>query len=92
MRKRTRPTARVFQAMLAVEDGTELHGWDIHRQTGLLSQTIYKILERLADEGLMTFRWEELRPEDRRPRRRLYCLTEAGAEYARQYIERMPTA
>lgn len=54
------------------------HGYDIARETGLASGTLYPILGRLADRGLLETRWEDGAPEGR-PRRHLYRLTAAGA-------------
>jgi PadR family transcriptional regulator PadR len=57
------------------------YGYDISRQTGLASGTLYPILGRLADRGFLETRWEEQPPEGR-PRRHLYRLTAAGAARA----------
>ena len=45
--------------------------------------TLYKALGRLEEFGLLTSRWEEAGDAEGRPRRRLYTLTERGAEVAR---------
>jgi PadR family transcriptional regulator, regulatory protein PadR len=53
------------------------HGYALARQTGLKSGTLYPILIRLADRGLVEACWqEEAMPG--RPRRHLYRLTAAG--------------
>src|SRR5262249_61600084 len=57
------------------------HGYDLARRTGLKSGTLYPILIRLADRGLVEARWEGEQPAGR-PRRRLYGLTAAGAAQA----------
>src|SRR5947207_11501879 len=54
------------------------YGYDIGRETGLASGTLYPILARLADRGLLETHWEQDPPEGR-PRRHLYRLTAAGA-------------
>ena len=59
------------------EDGWH-HGYDLAKQTGLKSGTLYPILVRLADRGLVEARWEEEQPAGR-PRRHLYRLTAQGA-------------
>ncbi len=43
--------------------------------------TLYKALERLRKQGLLTSRWEDpaIAEEAGRPRRRLYTVTAAGA-------------
>jgi PadR family transcriptional regulator, regulatory protein PadR len=53
------------------------HGYAISRDTGLKSGTLYPILIRLADRGLMEARWEDEQPAGR-PRRHLYRLTPEG--------------
>ena len=42
--------------------------------------TLYKALGRLADAGLLEYRWEDAEPAlaEGRPRRRLYQITSAG--------------
>src|SRR5205809_6269650 len=57
------------------------YGYDIGRETGLASGTLYPILARLADRGLLETHWEQDPPEGR-PRRHLYRLTAAGAARA----------
>ena len=53
------------------------HGYALARQTGLKSGTLYPILIRLADRGLVEARWQE-EPTPGRPRRHLYRLTPDG--------------
>jgi PadR family transcriptional regulator, regulatory protein PadR len=53
------------------------YGYDISRETNLASGTLYPILGRLADRGLVENRWEDDPPEGR-PRRHLYRLTPSG--------------
>src|SRR6516165_1914950 len=62
------------------------HGYGIAKDTGLKSGSLYPILIRLADRGLVEARWEEEQPAGR-PRRHLYRLTQewlasAGAALA----------
>jgi PadR family transcriptional regulator len=57
------------------------YGYDISRETGLASGTLYPILGRLADRGLLETCWEDDPPEGR-PRRHLYRLTADGAARA----------
>jgi PadR family transcriptional regulator, regulatory protein PadR len=53
------------------------HGYALATMTGLKSGTLYPILIRLADRGLVEACWqEEARPG--RPRRHLYRLTAGG--------------
>ena len=53
------------------------HGYALARQTALKSGTLYPILIRLADRGLVEARWQE-EPTPGRPRRHLYRLTPDG--------------
>jgi PadR family transcriptional regulator len=53
------------------------HGYDIAKRTGLKSGTLYPILIRLAERGLLESSWEEEQPAGR-PRRHLYRLTADG--------------
>ena len=53
------------------------HGYALAKQTGLKSGTLYPILIRLADRGLVEACWQD-EPQPGRPRRHLYRLTSAG--------------
>jgi PadR family transcriptional regulator len=64
-------------AALCAESREWRHGYGIARDTGLKSGTLYPILIRLADRGLVETRWEEGQPAGR-PRRHLYRLTPEG--------------
>ena len=58
------------------------HGYALAKQTGLKSGTLYPILIRLADRGLVEACWQD-EPTPGRPRRHLYRLTAAGLASAR---------
>ncbi|HKO19393.1 MAG TPA: PadR family transcriptional regulator [Acidobacteriaceae bacterium] len=60
------------------------HGYDLSRSTGLKSGTLYPILMRLAEHGLLETSWEE--PLGGRPPRHLYRLTPDGLQYAREQV------
>jgi PadR family transcriptional regulator PadR len=64
-------------AALAEQPSSWRHGYDLARETGLKSGTLYPILVRLADRELVEACWEEAQPEGR-PRRHLYRLSAAG--------------
>ena len=53
------------------------HGYALASETGLKSGTLYPILIRLADRGLVEACWQE-EPTPGRPRRHLYRLTADG--------------
>lgn len=68
--------------ILASLEGRRCYGLDIIDRTGLLAGTVYTTLRRLEARGLVTGQWEaaEAAQAERRPRRRYYALTPAGAE------------
>jgi PadR family transcriptional regulator, regulatory protein PadR len=53
------------------------HGYGIARNTGLKSGTLYPVLIRLAERGLVEACWEDGQPAGR-PLRHLYRLTPEG--------------
>ncbi len=59
------------------------HGYDLSQATGVKSGTLYPILMRLCERGLLEAKWQES-SEPGRPPRHLYRLTSAGAALARQ--------
>jgi DNA-binding PadR family transcriptional regulator len=75
------PQTRAVLAALHRDSSTWRHGYDIAKETDLASGTLYPILGRLADRGLLETKWEPDPPEGR-PRRHLYRLTSAGAARA----------
>jgi PadR family transcriptional regulator, regulatory protein PadR len=64
-------------AALCAEPQAWRHGYGIAKDTGLMSGSLYPILIRLADRGLVEARWEQEQPAGR-PRRHLYRLTPCG--------------
>jgi PadR family transcriptional regulator, regulatory protein PadR len=64
-------------AALCDEPSQWRHGYALARQASLKSGTLYPILIRLADCGLVEARWQE-EPVPGRPRRHLYRLTVGG--------------
>jgi PadR family transcriptional regulator PadR len=69
----------------SLSPGTWRHGYELAKETGLKSGTLYPILIRLAERGLVEARWEEEQPAGR-PRRHLYRLTADGARVARDAL------
>jgi PadR family transcriptional regulator, regulatory protein PadR len=61
-------------AVLCARPQTWRHGYDIARETGLKSGTLYPILIRLADRGWLETSWEDEQPAGC-PRRHRYRLT-----------------
>ena len=74
----TYATAAVVQALAA----GRRHGFDIIDAVGVRSGTVYPLLRRLEDAGLVRSRWEPVSEarEQRRPPRRYYELTAAADE------------
>ena len=58
------------------------HGYDLSKDTGLPSGTLYPILVRLEERGFLESKWEPA-PETGRPPRHLYRLTPKGGAHAR---------
>ena len=68
------------------------HGYDLSKETGLRSGTLYPLLMRLSDQGLLESRWQEAeRPG--LPPRHVYRLTAQGLALAlEQEKQEMATA
>ncbi|MGI5237050.1 PadR family transcriptional regulator [Dactylosporangium sp. CA-139066] len=74
-------TSAVLRALAAAPDVWR-HGYDLSREVGLKAGTLYPILIRLSDAGLLTAEWEPDPPHGRPPRH-LYRLTPDGLALAR---------
>ncbi len=59
------------------------YGYDISRNTGLKSGTLYPILIRMAEREMLETSWEN--SEEGRPPRHLYRLTAEGVRFAREH-------
>jgi len=78
------------QAPLAFGQVSVLHaiaggnrfGFDIMDATGLTSGTVYPTLDKLESLGYVTSKWEDVKKarRDKRPPRRYFDLTAAGAQ------------
>jgi DNA-binding PadR family transcriptional regulator len=88
MARLTYPTAIVLHA---VASGYR-YGFDIMDASGLPSGTVYPILRRLEDAGLLRSRWErvETARDEQRPPRRYYQISGAGAKAEREAVARFP--
>jgi PadR family transcriptional regulator PadR len=81
MKPRLSPqTLEVIDALLAAPREWQ-YGYDISRNTGLKSGTLYPILMRLADRKLLETRWEMADPG--KPPRHMYRFTPEGLLFAR---------
>lgn len=82
-------TVSVLQALAAAPSRWR-YGYDLGAELSLKSGSLYPILVRLADRGLLEARWEQA--ADGKPPRHLYRLTAAGlhetARLAAQQVRR----
>jgi DNA-binding PadR family transcriptional regulator len=85
--QRNRPpspqTINVLRA-LAADPARWRYGYDLVTEVHLKSGSLYPILIRLADRGLLETSWEP--GQGSRPPRHLYRLTLAGREFAAALI------
>jgi PadR family transcriptional regulator, regulatory protein PadR len=89
--------SRQTRALLAAfleRSQTWLHGYELSKETGLKSGTLYPLLMRLSEQGLMESRWQE--PErPGLPPRHIYRLTSSGltlaSEQAREAATGVPS-
>ena len=81
MRRNRAPSAQMLSVLraLAAEPSRWRYGYDLVTEVRLKSGSLYPILVRLADRGLLEASWEP--GVDSRPPRHLYRLTPAGREY-----------
>ena len=81
MAKRPNASWQTAAVMESLSTGSEWrHGYDIARDTGLKSGTLYPILMRLERHGWLEARWED-EPHPGKPRRHLYRLSSEGATH-----------
>jgi PadR family transcriptional regulator PadR len=78
-----RPSAQTLLVVdaLAAEPGVWRYGYELGQQVGLKAGSLYPILIRLRDRGLLAASWED-DPTPGRPPRHLYRLTEDGVRWA----------
>lgn len=75
---------RLVLAALAGAPGRWWHGYDLCRTIGLKSGTLYPLLIRLHEQGLLEAEWREANVRGRPPRH-MYRLTAAGAALADEF-------
>jgi PadR family transcriptional regulator, regulatory protein PadR len=85
--KLTAPLERVLRVFLA-EPSARHHGYDLMKAARLSSGTLYPMLARLHDQGLVTAAWETP-AGDGRPARKYYQLTGEGIRVARLELARV---
>jgi DNA-binding PadR family transcriptional regulator len=84
MTRARRPSPQTVAVLdaLAAKASDWAHGYDLCRVLDLKAGTVYPILMRLAERGLVETAWEDDPPQGRPPRH-LYRLSAAGAEHVR---------
>ena len=85
MSRNRRPSQQMLILLAALSARTQRwrHGYDLMKETGLSSGTLYPLLMRMAEKGLIEAEWRE---PDRpgRPPRHAYRLTAAGVALAQE--------
>lgn len=86
MQKQRAPSKATKQALIALLSAQQsLHGYEIMQVTGIKPGTLYPMLARLEDQGMLASRWQETSVEGRPPRH-MYSLTEAGRVLAKSLL------
>jgi DNA-binding PadR family transcriptional regulator len=75
---------------LAADPSRWRHGYDLGQEIGLKAGSLYPILIRLRDRGLLESSWETESGQGR-PARHLYRLTESGLTLAAEAAQAEPT-
>jgi DNA-binding PadR family transcriptional regulator len=84
--RRASPQTSSVVLALAAEPKAWRHGYDLCRETGLKAGTMYPILIRLAEQGLLETDWEQ--PQGLgRPPRHLYRLSAEGLTLAHELAQ-----
>jgi DNA-binding PadR family transcriptional regulator len=85
MSRSRRPSPQTIAVLttLAAQPSCWRYGYDLSRETGIASGTLYPLLVRLHDSGFLDAEW---RPSDipGRPPRHAYRLAAAGLAAARE--------
>lgn len=78
------PATITLLAALLQQPQAYRHGYDLMKATGLESGTLYPILARLNDRGLLHAEWRQA-DGDGKPPRHAYRLTKVGIAYANEH-------
>ena len=83
MARTRRPSKQMLMLLEAFAAKTQQwrHGYDLMKDTGLSSGTLYPLLMRMADKGLVEAEWREP-AQPGRPARHAYRLAAAGIALA----------
>lgn len=85
MPRRPSPQTIAVLELLLADPQRWRHGYDMVKELDVKSGTLYPILMRLEDRGILETRWEES-PTEGRPRRHLYRLSEEGTSWSREAV------
>lgn len=78
----TSSQTRRLLAVMLLQPRTWQYGYELSKQTGLKSGTLYPLLMRLSDQNFLDSQWQE--PErPGKPPRHAYKLTASGLAFAR---------
>jgi len=91
MARNRRPSKQMLLLLQALSARAQQwrHGYELMKETGLQSGTLYPLLMRMTDQGLVEAEWRE--PEQLgRPARHAYRLTAAGVVLAQDVTDTMP--
>ena len=85
MGRNRKPSRQMLALLEALAAGGRQwrHGYDLMKETGLLSGTLYPLLMRMTEKGLVEAEWREP-AQPGRPARHAYRLTDAGVAFARR--------
>jgi PadR family transcriptional regulator, regulatory protein PadR len=81
--RRPSPQTIAVLAALAADPSLWRYGYELGQEVGLKAGSLYPILIRLCERGLLEAAWET-EPGPGRPPRHLYRLTDAGAKLAEE--------
>ena len=76
-------SARLVLAAMLDRSGSWSHGYELSKETGVKSGTLYPLLMRLEQQGYLEAKWHPP-TENGRPPRHAYRLTQTGLQLARQ--------
>ncbi len=83
----TTAVRRIAAALLAYDArGERVWGWPLHRVARVRAASMYRVLDRMLEEGWVTDGWESVPTRNGYPPRRYYTLTVFGRDMCRAAI------
>ncbi|KPF49106.1 transcriptional regulator [Novosphingobium sp. AAP1] len=88
MKRTRRPSHQMLTLLqsLAAQAPDWWHGYELMKATGLASGTIYPLLMRMTDQGLVEAEWRAAEAPGRPPRH-VYRLTATGLRLAHEHAK-----